>query len=704
MNVVNQKLIYLCDLTHTSQGYAAELTPYPVACIKAWVHHYARNRDAFRVELFKDPQQFIDAFLAEQPAVVGFSNYMWNFDLSYSIATEIKRDYPETIVVFGGPNFPLEDHNRERWLRRRPSVDAYLIGEGEEPFTGFVDTWYETRDLEQAVLKAGSGCHAVVNGRFIKSDNISPRVSDLDTVPSPYLEGYLDRFLQEVPLTPLLETNRGCPFACTFCVDGISDRSKVYRKSIDRFEKELEYIARRYKGKVLTLADLNFGMYAQDLDVSRVIARIKREYDYPHHLQVSTGKNQKERVLDCAEILEGSLRLAASVQTLDRDVLKNIKRDNISTEKLIEVTKRANALDANSYSEVILGLPGDTKEKHFSTVFQLANAGLKFIPLYTLMLLEGTVLATDEQREHWHMGSRWRVVPRCFGEYTFGGRQILSAELEEVCVHTSTLPYEDYRECRSLALTMGLFYQDRILFELYGFLGTLGLQPSDLLSILHARRMSLSPALRGLYESFDEATDAELWDDPGKLERFTKTSAETIQKYVRGELGNNVLFRHRATAFLGLIDDIHDVAFRVAADVIRDRNASDYEMWHDFLDQLRVYSACRKRNLFALHTEYSGTFDYDFGALLASDFTTMPERLPEPVTVRFFPSAKQTEMIQDQLRVQGSDLNGVAKVVSRIPVAKLQRVLEFGASTDTKGGDRSPQFTSPTALSPGEFI
>ncbi|MFP6570908.1 MAG: hypothetical protein VB815_10455, partial [Dehalococcoidia bacterium] len=123
-NSVNGRLVFLCDLTHTSQGYAAELTPYPVACIKAWIHEYSRHRDTLNVELFKDPQRFIDAFIEQQPALIGFSNYMWNLDLSYSIATEIKRDYPETVILFGGPNYPLEDHNREEWLMAHPNVDS----------------------------------------------------------------------------------------------------------------------------------------------------------------------------------------------------------------------------------------------------------------------------------------------------------------------------------------------------------------------------------------------------------------------------------------------------------------------------------------------------------------------------------------------------------------------------------------------------
>jgi radical SAM superfamily enzyme YgiQ (UPF0313 family) len=694
--------IFLADLTHTSQGYASELTPYPIACIKSWAHQFSKH--SLEIELFKDPQKFINKFLIKKPSIVGFSNYMWNLDISYSIASEIKNNFPKTIIIFGGPNFPLEDNRRKIWLEKYKAVDAYIIGEGEKPFTDFCDMWISTQDILKAVL-ATSGCHALINDQYIKSDDKSPRVENLDSVPSPYLNGYLDEFLTEVSLTPLLETNRGCPFTCTFCVDGIKDRSKVYRKSIDRFEAELEYIAKRYQGKVLTLADLNFGMYNQDLDVSRVIAKIKKNYSYPQHLQVSTGKNQKERVLDCAEILEGSLRLAASVQTLDQTVLKNIKRDNISTEKLIEVTQRANALDANSYSEVILGLPGDTKDKHFKTVFTLADAGLKFIPLYTLMLLEGSVLGTDEERAKWQMQSGYRVVPRCYGEYNFKDRIILSAEIEEVCIATNSLPYIDYLECRSLALTMGLFYQDRILFELYSFLKILNIKSSELISRLHSKRINLTPGITNLFDSFDKATKEEIWENSNDLEKFVKQDGATIRKYISGELGNNILFRHRALAFLNLIDDIHDAAFKEAIALLKEKGL-DHKKWGHYLKQLSIYSASRKKNLFKLNTKYVHKFDYNIDLLFKKNFEILPIKTLKPLTIHFYSSEESTSIIEDQMRVQGSDINGIGKVISRIPVSKLQRQIRFeneAGAFEIAEKNSSPQFAIPTAISTGEF-
>ena len=60
-------------------------------------------------------------------------------------------------------------------------------------------------------------------------------------------------------------------------------------------------------------------------------------------------------------------------------------------------------------------------------------------------------------------------------------------------------------------------------------------------------------------------------------------------------------------------------------------------------------------------------------------------------------------MINDQIAVQGEDLNGIAKVVSRIPVAKLQRLITYGESSESTGSDDGMQFASPTAISPGEF-
>lgn len=694
--------IFLADLTHVSPlGWGTETIPYAVACIKSWLCEHSTHAGEFDVRIFKHPQKFIDAFLESRPVVVGLSNYMWNLDLSYSIAEAIKRVAPETFIVFGGPNYPIDDGAREAWLRNHPAVDVHVSGEGEGPFTGLVDAWFDLRDIDAVQRRDIGGVHALVDGALVMHGDFGVRMANLDMIPSPYLAGYLDEFLDDVTIVPLLESNRGCPFTCTFCVDGIGARTKVYWKSASRFEDELEYIAQRYRGKVLDLADVNFGMYKQDVEVTKAIVRVRQRHAYPAYVHVATGKNQKSRVLECVELLDGSLRVSASVQSLDPDVLKNIKRSNIAADELVQVAKSFNASDANTYSEVILGLPGDTKEKHMNSVLQLADADMKLISLFTLMMLDGTELTTRESMARWACQTKFRIVPRCFGAYQFGDEVLLSAEPEEVAVGSSTMSFDDYLECRKFALTMGLFYQDRILYELYGFLRTCGIPPSEFLRAMHDRANGFSDGIGALYRSFNDATRDELWDDRKALERFVKSDPSVIGKYVAGELGNNVVFRHRALALLGLVDEIHDAAYSVASELVAARDPELAASHADYLAELKRYSTLRKRDLFGDPTRYVQAFRYDFRRLYEAEFAELPVALPEPMDVVFEHTPEQIEMLNSQYVQYGKELNAIGRIISRIATSKLQRTVTFGG---VQTGVQDYSYTSGTKRSPSEFV
>ena len=236
-------------------------------------------------------------------------------------------------------------------------------------------------------------------------------------------------------------------------------------------------------------------MYSKDIEISKAIARVKEKFNYPYYIQVCTGKNNKTRVLQCADILKGSMGLSASVQSLDKDVLLKVKRNNISEDQLLEMTKAGNKFSGWTYSEVILALPGDSKEKHMKTVLKLADSGMESICMYQCMILVGSELGSNNSKQRWKMGTKFRVLPGQYGAYDFGGKEILCAEIEEICVTTESLALADYYECRSFALTEALFYQDRILVELYKFLENFEIKASDLLTILHNNRHKFSEKL-----------------------------------------------------------------------------------------------------------------------------------------------------------------------------------------------------------------
>ena len=103
-----------------------------------------------------------------------------------------------------------------------------------------------------------------------------------------------------------METNRGCPFSCTFCHTGNFYYHKLNKFSEDRVKEEVEYIGKR-AGKLgiagLHFADVNFGMYQQDRKTCEFLMESKKKYGWPLMVMATTGKNNKARVIEITSIL-----------------------------------------------------------------------------------------------------------------------------------------------------------------------------------------------------------------------------------------------------------------------------------------------------------------------------------------------------------------------------------------------------------------
>ena len=402
------------------------------------------------VEVFKYPSDLADALARTKPAAVCFSNFLWNTRLATTFAERIKETWPDVPVILGGPNYPVDDVDQDAFLDRHPAVDFHVIKEGEAAGADLLSRLLEL-DFDAEALKATgeeiASVHYRQDGKTVRG-GLRGRITDLTETPSPYLTGLLDKFFDNV-LIPTLETNRGCPFGCSFCVEGVRYYNKVRWFQKERVQQELQYIAARTDQPDLLITDSNFGMYKQDLETCEMIADLQKRTGWPRYVQNSSGKNQKERVIEAARILGGAMILTVSIQSADQVVLKHVNRENISLDQIIEVGRAAEALGANSYCEVILGLPGDSREKHFNSVLSMIDADINDVLTYQTMMLPGAEIASHTNRARHGMQTRWRVLPRCFGRYEILGRGVAVAEVEEICVATDTLSFEDYLACRA---------------------------------------------------------------------------------------------------------------------------------------------------------------------------------------------------------------------------------------------------------------
>ena len=109
----NMKIkVSFSDLGHTN--HSCKVIPYGSAMVASYlIKHFGHMVE---VDIFKNPQEFIEYLERSVPKIVCFSNYIWNINLSCEFAKRIKKQSPDTITVFGGPNYPLSLEEQENLI------------------------------------------------------------------------------------------------------------------------------------------------------------------------------------------------------------------------------------------------------------------------------------------------------------------------------------------------------------------------------------------------------------------------------------------------------------------------------------------------------------------------------------------------------------------------------------------------------------
>ncbi|MBK6013799.1 cobalamin-dependent protein [Streptomyces sp. MBT53] len=210
--------VWLADLTYTHQTISAETMPQAIAGLATFA---ATKMDLVHpVRIFKYPEA-LAASLEEDgpPDVIGFSHYIWNSHLSLAFAELIKRRFPQTTVVLGGPHYPL--HRPEQtvfWHEHLAGkTDFYIAGEGEPAFASLLRT---LQDFDRVEVRGHiSGVHCLSDDGMFHAPPPRLRIHSLSAVPSPYTAGLMDEFF-DGQLVPTVQTNRGCPFKCRLLPGG----------------------------------------------------------------------------------------------------------------------------------------------------------------------------------------------------------------------------------------------------------------------------------------------------------------------------------------------------------------------------------------------------------------------------------------------------------------------------------------------------
>jgi len=650
--------------------------------------------ETVEIKLFKYPQDlsnYLQTAKADEWSIniAGFSHYVWNRNLSLSFANIIKKNFEDSVIIFGGPNFPTDLSEQEGFLRKNPIIDFHIVKEGEKPFRHLVENLIKYDfDTEKISVDQSNLVFIDGDGLFQASEKVE-RTLNLEELPSPYLSGLMDEFF-DGKLLPIIQTNRGCPFKCTFCTEGMNHWNKVYASSQNKIDSEIYYISKKMVSlgsssrSDLHIADSNFGMYKQDVDTANTLRQSQDLYDYPRYINVATGKNKKERVLEVARIVNGAMKLAGSVQSLDETVLKNIKRSNIGVDEIIELGNSADQIGANSYSEVILGLPGDTLTSHFSTIETLVDAGFNTICMYQFMILPGTESGSFAAQEDFQMETRWRLLPRCYGYFDVLGDQVNVGEAEEICVSTNSLSFDDYLNCRKMNLIVNVFYNDGVFRELLKFLKLEGVSIWDWLLRIY-QGMEKHKLWNATLEKFLDETKQELWMDKESLLDSVQ-DRENITKYIEGQLGGNLMFKYKGLSMTNCLSDVADIAQEAAIDVLKEtsRCTPDKEA---FVDDIVNYNLCRMTDIFVFDPQpTSHRFDFDINRFSEDEYPKeiSDYRYAEPREIHFEFDGEQVNELQNYQKLFGISEHGISRILSRVYIRKMFR----RAQSDETGSEQ----------------
>jgi radical SAM superfamily enzyme YgiQ (UPF0313 family) len=420
------KNIYLLQASNLGgyRGTFLAWAPYAVGCLWAYVSQFKEITDHIVLKemmALKEPiGDIVDRL--DNPDMFGFSSYVWNFNYNIELSRRIKERYPNCKIVFGGP------HINRKTLGDYPHIDAIIIAEAELSFKSLLEDLIV--DDVQAVYER-------------------ERIDNLDILPSPYATGMFNKLIESHPelvWAATLETNRGCPYSCTFCDWGSLTASKVQKMTLDRLQDDIDWIKSKPNLVQINIADANFGIFKQrDLDAAKIIRQAIDDGNVDE-IQLSYTKKFNKELYDIILLLNQPTGFQISLQTDNKDTLKAIKRKNLPEEDIAKLIAFADEHSISHEQEYILGLPLETKDSWYDSMTNRLEEGQhKVFDVFICSILPNTEMANDYYRKQYGIKSVLTPDLNSVAPTSEGDFQVL--EYSEIITETSTMPREELIDC-----------------------------------------------------------------------------------------------------------------------------------------------------------------------------------------------------------------------------------------------------------------
>ncbi|MDC1122008.1 cobalamin-dependent protein [Nitrospinaceae bacterium] len=526
--------IYLADLIHDRHFYNY-CVPLNVGYIAATLN--SRLGEDVETKIHKFPDDLISEMKASPPDILALSNYDWNVNLNQALIQIARKINPQIFIMMGGPNIKKKPEGVKDFLTEKP-IDFYVVNEAEEAFSNVIEyilgSW--PCDIKNTVISSGI---KFPNTAYLEKETRdlmlgekpeSALAKDIP-FPSPWLAGLMDQFINNTkfPLQALIETNRNCPYQCHFCVWGDFDLNKIRIFDFNTVIEELRYVFKKSEFNFnLWFADANFGILDRDIEFAEELRRLSDKYKKVGGVYLAQAKDSLNRNFEISKILGKLCIPEFAVQTLTPGILEVSGRKNPSNEKIREYVAKVKENRNEVYTDILLGLPGESKEQFIDSMAKVIDFGFHSASVADIRLLDGGVMNESEFREEFGIESGFRVIPSAYGEYD--GIRVI--EYEECIRKTMAMSTEDLLELRLFNANYFLLYFIELGRPILDFIQKNGLHPITLIA--------------DISKNIDKTNYPVLSEH---VERFTKTAAdewyespqEVNQYYLQPEMFNKIM-------------------------------------------------------------------------------------------------------------------------------------------------------------------
>ena len=431
--------IYLASLSNTGFGLNPATVPLQLGYIKAYAQSVLK--DEINIRMFITVESLLQSIERQKPAIIGCSWYGWNIYLTANALQYIKKKYPSILTVVGGAGAPEKETGCLRDFALFQGIDAIIPNEGEVPFVNLVKQFLSGGAESFRGTQVDGVFYYDRKKKRIIAGRPLEKTKDLNICPSPYLQGDLNEFLS-MDLMPMIQTSRGCPYGCKFCVSGRLSWSKLRLFPSERVKQEIQYIEQHALSRELRFTDENFGIHPRDEEIAAYLAELRRGKGFPTALRMYTDKHINNRIKNITLMLKDLIPMNISCQTLTPEVQANLGRANISIEKFSEAAQWAHSNNINITTEAIFGLPGESKRSFLDVVNTFIELRLDSSVLGALLMLKETELNSAETIRKYSYRTMYSVAERGYTKYN----DFESVEIDPWAVASSSFTFDEYIE------------------------------------------------------------------------------------------------------------------------------------------------------------------------------------------------------------------------------------------------------------------